>query len=410
MDVAQGNIGDCFLLSGINSVLSMPDGPKIIESIMKDNKDGTVTVRFFRSDAFEYVRIKKSLVHAYSDKFLGVRYGTEKVLHSMGANWVSLLEKAFLLTFRAGRGGTPGYNKLESGSGGDAVAAIVGRGRPEHVIGAGTSERDRGMDLYFSLVQNVSKHERFPPDPEVLDRMRAAIFGDGPESQVCMQQWKDWNNPDHRDRLLAADTSRTYDVWEEQTKPALEGLDKPTADCILIYVRNLGWRGEVGSAQYTKPQLDLFMKIQRLLAVRRPVTAGTKDTIPGQITGRGSSAGEPKVAGLAGRHSYAVMEAELMPDGLRWLKLRNPWGHYGRGYTMQGQGVRRRLTAKELPDAPEFWIELSDFSLNFNTIESGPQAHTDARAGLMHNLDAQLQQQKTQLKPPPPKGAKAGGK
>lgn len=58
-DVKQGNLGDCYLLAGVSALIN--EHPEKIKECMKDNGDGTVTVRFYQ----KYSRLSEEQQHAY---------------------------------------------------------------------------------------------------------------------------------------------------------------------------------------------------------------------------------------------------------------------------------------------------------------------------------------------------------
>lgn len=88
-DVAQGHCGDCYALASIAAVAE--HSPQLIREMMRDNGDGTVTVRLFATPKDPiYVRVEKSVPMRISGK-------TNKMsdLYAKGALWVQMLEKAF---------------------------------------------------------------------------------------------------------------------------------------------------------------------------------------------------------------------------------------------------------------------------------------------------------------------------
>ena len=91
-DIQQGGIGDCYLLSGLTSVV-MSD-PMAIKKAMRDNGK-TVTVRFY-----ETVRENKKdkglrPVYITVNKTIPRSKWTNSEMYSKGALWVSMIEKAY---------------------------------------------------------------------------------------------------------------------------------------------------------------------------------------------------------------------------------------------------------------------------------------------------------------------------
>lgn len=92
-DVMQGAIGDCYFVGALSSVAY--SDPKAIENCIKDNGDGTFTVRFFKKGASgkmeaQYVRVDSDVPSAYAG-------GTSKYAKCRDSKelWVSLIEKAY---------------------------------------------------------------------------------------------------------------------------------------------------------------------------------------------------------------------------------------------------------------------------------------------------------------------------
>lgn len=92
-DIVQGNLGDCYLLTGLISVVDQ--NPEEIMNIMRDNGDGTVTVCFRLEEPGEnggtvftpcYVKVEKSIPV--------LRPGGRDAF-SRGAFWVKMMEKAY---------------------------------------------------------------------------------------------------------------------------------------------------------------------------------------------------------------------------------------------------------------------------------------------------------------------------
>lgn len=86
-DVEQSKMGDCFLLSSINAILSQPGGPDIIKGMMRQQDDGSVIVRFFDPVKLEPIFVKVENTELHHEK------NTSAVTHN--APWVHVLEKAY---------------------------------------------------------------------------------------------------------------------------------------------------------------------------------------------------------------------------------------------------------------------------------------------------------------------------
>ncbi len=90
LDVEQGGVGDCYLVGTLASLVSVD--PQIVKDCMRDNGDGTVTVRFFdRSvdmDALETRTKSKPVYINVPKKTLGNKGGRN-------ALWVNVFEMAY---------------------------------------------------------------------------------------------------------------------------------------------------------------------------------------------------------------------------------------------------------------------------------------------------------------------------
>jgi hypothetical protein len=88
-DIHQGNLGDCYFLAGLMSVVDK--NPDYIQSLMKDNGDGTITVKLFdydtesRSSTEKYYTIQKTTLVSNDGR----------VEHSEEVPWVEIMEKAW---------------------------------------------------------------------------------------------------------------------------------------------------------------------------------------------------------------------------------------------------------------------------------------------------------------------------
>lgn len=88
-DIAQGHIGDCYFIATMVSLAVRAPGK--IKEIMKDNGDGTVTVRFYDRSAkkYLYVKVDKTIPKVQNEK------GQQRDFGAQAALWTKLLEKAY---------------------------------------------------------------------------------------------------------------------------------------------------------------------------------------------------------------------------------------------------------------------------------------------------------------------------
>ena len=175
-DVAQGRLGDCYLLSSLTA-LTMQDPERIMEA-MKDNGD-TVTVRFYNEQKEPvYVTVDKSVPVETLDfdqlpgsRTTGVR---EYDAYSQGALWVQLMEKAYTQSGLS-RGASddaelgdyqPDYADIESGNTIDFLHHLLGgdekalRAEQQHLSPAGSGAPSRHNPLYTEAQMDFAENVR----------------------------------------------------------------------------------------------------------------------------------------------------------------------------------------------------------------------------------------------------------
>ncbi|MFN8672134.1 MAG: C2 family cysteine protease [Candidatus Sericytochromatia bacterium] len=125
-DIKQGAIGDCFLIASLNAMLNK-GGPEEIYKMIKDNNDGTVTVKMFdvknepnpedpkkmiKTFTPKYITFDKSTLDTSVtiDKFISPTKMAGAIIgeHARGALWVQMLEKAYAINQGS-------YSKLNEG-------------------------------------------------------------------------------------------------------------------------------------------------------------------------------------------------------------------------------------------------------------------------------------------------------
>lgn len=116
-DVVQGSIADCYMVAGFASVAAT--NPDVIENAIKDNGDGTFTVKFFQTSYYG----APTPVEITVDGQLPTENGSLR--YAKGADrselWVGLLEKAYAQW-------KGGYESVgNGGSPGAVMGALLGR-------------------------------------------------------------------------------------------------------------------------------------------------------------------------------------------------------------------------------------------------------------------------------------------
>lgn len=88
-DTKQGDIGDCFFVAAIASVVA--EQPWFIKNIMRDNKNGTVTVKLHTFEGGKFIPI-----YVKVNKTVPKKRDGRGDLYAKGCLWMQMLEKAFV--------------------------------------------------------------------------------------------------------------------------------------------------------------------------------------------------------------------------------------------------------------------------------------------------------------------------
>lgn len=128
-DVEQGYLGDCYLLAGLISVVDR-DAEEIM-NIMRDNGNGTVTVRFMRRERQAGGRIVYTPYYVTVKKTIPVYKIVGRDTFSRGALWVKMMEKAYaasgLHPTRGGQRNQRDYDDIIGGGAGEFIGLLLGK-------------------------------------------------------------------------------------------------------------------------------------------------------------------------------------------------------------------------------------------------------------------------------------------
>ena len=170
-DLRQGKVSNCWMVSATTALINV--NPNIVKDALKDNGDGTVTVRLYTKvkDTKEgkwntvpnYIRVKKEV-----PKLVG-----GSAVHTSGALWMQMLEKAaaFIGYKKPGeQNPMAGYSALWHGTQGNWLFALTG---VEEELIASTGFAHIGMQINNgnlegftevaggTSVHDLEKNERF---------------------------------------------------------------------------------------------------------------------------------------------------------------------------------------------------------------------------------------------------------
>jgi hypothetical protein len=165
-DVMQGYIGDCYLAAGVASLAAAD--PNLIKNAIKDNGDGTYTVRFFEGVG-EGGRPKQVLITVDDDV---ARKGNGEAVYLSARNskelWPGLIEKAYAKW-------KGGYERVgNGGSSSDLFMSISGRAADWGSV------KDYKPDALFKKIETTTaKHRPVAAGTFADDDPRAHYNGTG---------------------------------------------------------------------------------------------------------------------------------------------------------------------------------------------------------------------------------------
>lgn len=370
-DVRQSAIGDCFLLAALHTAIQVD--PALIEGMMRDLRGGWVVVRLYDNGTPVYYKVQKD--YLANDGLAIARHG---------APWVYMVEKAFAhhrlrnhyqctplvwdartntwskgarreaRTYREALSGGQPHEVFPVLTGGEGRVEDIEAERPTSGPGGTLLSIIRiGMDDYIDLneQQKTALREVFGrfTGPQVVDLVR----NNTPQKRVALvTQLFPGGGADYEKIVRAESLATFFDTHYAALQPA-------TRAAIDGWIAG-HFPGKRGTGSYTLAQTALYDRIRTAIQGRQMVVLSTASTL-GRSPGSPGTSGEDKVKGLAGPHAYQVISVATRAH-LRYVKLRNPWLHYGRRYVdktlANGQQV---LSATDDPGGV-FEVELSDIT------------------------------------------------
>jgi len=406
-DVEQGGIGDCYLMAALSSVAQQD--PAYIREIMVDQGD-KVSVRLYEVDQSDPAN------HTFSPKYITIEKSIAslggKALYNQGALWVSMMEKAYAAGGFTGSGtaptqAQPSYEDISGGFSRHAFEVLMGEEARSSSLQGGPAMQS---NFNFAMIEQTGwegntyhfnrNYVSLPWDQASFDMYNQLKAGPQPDDYTplpffdpvfnsnkgMVDTWMNFVRTGKIDRMFKKQNDEhaagyAYEITIQSFRDLFqkEGLDNATANAVLTYIEaNKLYPGELGTAVYSQSQLDSFEEVRTALTNGQSVAANTYQFPTRGNTGAGHSAGEATYQGIAGGHAYTVMDTKANTDSnpesdagsgnFYWVKMRNPWGSYGREYDFSQVGPDNMAKAIEEGDGV-FWLELSDLSRYFDSLD-----------------------------------------
>ncbi len=376
-DISQGELGDCYLLAALASLVA--GNPKYIYNMMRDNGNGTVTVRFYATDKITgTTRVRNECRYVTVEK--SVPKYKSKSPYAKGALWVKMIEKAYAVVRNRDaqvdeKNKVIVYDNIDGGTfatayrhltGNEARSEmfdnnelygfknrLIGKNKPASVyfVSEHTKQGD-GMDAAGYLVgrsgigsqkkrEYRAELDKYTAVENMLEKLMVSYEGD--------EQIRAMDNENFIEALERTKTKIIEAMQKLQDKNGQEVLDdelktagipktlySPFKECRDLYERDVNvlsrtiagildafidkMRSELDIApQYTQSEMKMYNRIQRALKEKKHCGIGSGDE--GQK--------EAYHNGLYANHQYAVLGLEKHKIGNReklFLRIMNPHG------------------------------------------------------------------------------------
>lgn len=375
-EINQIRIPDCFLLAAIQSIINHPDGKSFIRGMMRQNDDGTTTVRLFDPVTLkpEYIRVENSImVDSYGE------------INQHRALWVHILEKAYAARGKKNTDSVDSsISSVYSGGGHTSLALQSLTGLKTNyleskLLFSPLQIEDFLSDHYLmvsSLLANTEiTSEQITNYLMLLEQPRLSaicdFFGVAIDDEEAKQQAL--NKYVELIKCHKADSGIYAEAIQQRSVEKL----KSTYPEVAAILNNHFTKVAFFSGNYTSAASDVYNNIKNGLAQGQLITAGTHTKF------------EDKVVGLVGQHAYTVLGVKekamrvIDQDGkeksitAKFIQVRNPWGNMdgflgsmrkhmvgGVGRTYKQHKETLDVTVEHRNEAT-FYVELNDFCKYF---------------------------------------------
>jgi hypothetical protein len=416
-DINQNNLGDCGFLAALAAIIHAGSGA-FFEMIMRGDGDNVYVRLYDETRSPVFLELSRSLIAVWGSS----------TYHSVGGLWAAVLEKAMTafekeghftpqgadyfrlkgarphITFRVLLGVETTYSPLQYHAQKTVIAEAEESLLSDLLRGRASILLPQQQALFGGLVKQAE-----------LPLFYANVWGEWVAKTGLYTQWMTaasshigrggvYRQEDF-DQYIKVHAQRYQSDWVIlQHQHDLKTLhlrigsdfrgvrDTPTAQWAVERVcawarQQQVFAGKRGTGLYTPAQLALFNEIQGHLLAYRPVCLGTRQGVGAPDPVRGVS-GEHVSKGLAGPHGYAVVGCHTDgATGVRFVKVFNPWGHTGRGYTFAPNALHLKPTKAAIERImkgeqayetaePQFWLELADVTKRCSQIYTCTGAFT----------------------------------
>src|SRR5690606_23780955 len=236
-DVRQGNTGDCYLMAAMAAVAHT--SPDTIVNQIRQNPDGTVTVRFHVRGKPVDVTVDQSIP---VNRFFGnAIYGTSTKKNEL---WVSMMEKAYAEQFGMGKGYDEGI-----GQGGFSAEAM------EHITGGQSHEE------YTSSFDMSDPAQR----QELLDILAGASVRPTTASTPKRPWYKEMTD------LVGNHAYTVLGTYKDKSGRDMVRIRNP---------HNVGWMPHGGEFSMTLEKFHRTFRDVQTVHLPPPVTPGGSTTTP----------------------------------------------------------------------------------------------------------------------------------
>lgn len=393
-DVAQGGLGDCYLLAALSAVVSR--NPQWIKDCMKDHGDGTVTVRFYNKEVHDdqisfqanYIKIKKAI--------------PEGDPYARNSLWVQLIEHAYaayLSNKKQRASGTENptegnYKNIEGGTPERFMEEILGKKVEHAYLGNVTSAdmsqvfskfesiiisaqaEEQGGNSGVNFIQIVEKLFNINPmsadDPRYADYLSEM-------SQLKLNYTNYFGSM--KDVMTSIeDARRVFDKIQPESFPdfpEILGLtDRQQLGIKRQLLKNMKmiWLDkkvsslphEAFSGKYRQKELLIYEQIRQAMLEGKMMVASTHKKFFTSTNTAGMN-GESVENGVASMHAYTLLGVKQIGQ-TKYIKIRNPWSIGTREYTQDENTGSITRTRKDADTHGIFLMELNEFARYYEKV------------------------------------------